>query len=60
MNKHAAILIVNACIWGFVIIATALALKGTDSYAKIQLILAGGAAASLVVVSIGTLGKKKK
>ncbi len=60
MKKHAVIIIVNACIWGFVLIATARALKGTDGYEKIQTILGGGAAASLLVVGTGVIKKQKK
>ena len=60
MKKHATIIIVNACIWGFVLIATDRALEGTDGYEKIQTILGGGAAASFVVVSAGVIKDKKK
>jgi hypothetical protein len=53
MRREGVIAIVNACIWGLVIIATALALRGTGAYGRIQLILGGGAAASLLVVGFG-------
>ena len=51
---------VNAFIWGVVIIGCALALRGTDSYEKIQLILGGGAAFSLMLVGTGMKKKSKK
>ena len=54
--KHGALItIVNACIWGFVLIACARALKGTGAFQEIQLILGGGAAASLLVVGSGAV-----
>ncbi|NQU28869.1 MAG: hypothetical protein HQ528_11310 [Candidatus Marinimicrobia bacterium] len=58
MPKIGIIVIVNACIWGFVMIMCSITLKGTGAYQEIQLILAGGAAASLVLT--GGLGVKKK
>ncbi len=58
MPRVGIIVIANACIWGFVMIACSMALKGTGAYQEIQLILGGGAAASLIVV--GGLGVKKK
>ena len=60
MRKVGVIILVNACIWGFVMIASAQALKGTGMFEKIQLILGGGAAASLLVVSAGAGRKSKK
>ena len=60
MNKNASlVIIVNACIWGFVILMTAYTLKGTGAYQQIQLILGGGAATSLLIVGTGFLQKKK-
>jgi plastocyanin domain-containing protein len=61
MNKSAAaiigtIVIVNACIWGFVILMSSHTLSGTGAYQEIQNILSGGAAASLVVVGGGFAG----
>lgn len=58
MPKIGIIVIVNACIWGFVILACSMALKGTGAYQEIQLILGGGAAASLLLT--GGLGIRKK
>lgn len=60
MRREAVITIVNACIWGFVLIMTSYALRGTDAYEKIQLILGGGAAASLLVVGTGIVRKSKQ
>lgn len=57
--KKSVVIIVNAIIWGLVIIGCSLALKGTGAYKEIQLILAGGAVASLIVVSTGSLKKSK-
>jgi len=53
MGRGGVIIIVNACIWGLVMITAALALRGTGAYQKIQLVLGGGAAVSLLVVSLG-------
>ena len=58
MPKIGIIVIANAIIWGFVMIMCSITLKGTGAYQEIQLILGGGAAASLVVV--GGLGVQKK
>jgi hypothetical protein len=60
MRREPLIVIVNACIWGAVIIASAVALKGTGAFDKIQLILGGGAAASLIVVGSGIRKTAKK
>ncbi len=61
MPKVGMIVIANAIIWGFVMIACSLALKGTGAYQEIQLILGGGATASLVAVGgLGVRPKQKK
>ncbi|MBC8478124.1 hypothetical protein H8D51_01125 [bacterium] len=60
MRREVLIMIVNACIWGLVLIATAIALRGTDSFEKIQLIIGGGAALSLMFVGTGLRWKGKK
>jgi hypothetical protein len=60
MKKGAVVVILNALIWGFVLIACSLALKGTGAYQEIQLILGGGAAASLMVVGGGVIKGKPK
>ncbi|MBC8401837.1 MAG: hypothetical protein H8E14_10150 [Candidatus Marinimicrobia bacterium] len=58
MQRVGIIVIANAIIWGFVIIGCSMALKGTGAYQEIQLILSGGALASLVL--IGSLGVRRK
>lgn len=50
------IILVNACIWGFVMIMSSRALSGSDAYQQIQHILGGGAAISLLVVGGGLSG----
>jgi hypothetical protein len=59
MRREAAVVIANALIWGFVMIASARALEGTGAYKDIQLILGGGAAVSLLVVGVGVLRKSQ-
>jgi hypothetical protein len=63
MNKPAVvipvIIIVNACIWGLVMIMSSLALGGTEAYRQIQGILAAGAGSSLIVVGGGLGGLAK-
>ena len=60
MKNNAAligvIIVVNACIWGFVMIMSSRALSGTGMYQQIQHILSGGAAMSLLVVGGGLAG----
>lgn len=58
MTKEAAILLGNALIWGFVVIACSRALQGTGQFQEIQHILGGGAAASLLVVSLIAVKRK--
>jgi hypothetical protein len=60
MKKEAAVVLANAIVWGMVIIGCSLALKGTGAYKEIQMILAGGAIASMAVVSLIVIGKPKK
>jgi len=60
MSKEAAIVIGNALIWGFVIIACSLALKGTGAFKEIQFILSGGSIGSLFIVGLGAIKKPKK
>ncbi len=63
MNRPAVvipvIIIVNACIWGFIMIMSSHTLSGTGAYQQIQNILAAGAASSLVVVGGGLGGLAK-
>jgi len=60
MRKEAAVVIANAIIWGFVVIACARALEGTGAYKEIQPILGGGAAVSLLVVGVGMIRKHQE
>ena len=55
-------IIASALIWGGVILGSALALKGTECYEKIQNILAGGVITHLILVwgPVALLFKKKK
>ena len=48
-NRVPVVIIGNACLWGFAVIMTSVALKGTDCYAQIQNILVGCAAFSSIV-----------
>ena len=53
----------SALIWGLVMIGCALALRGTDGYKEIQLILGGGAAVHLIFIwgpVAAMIGKKNK
>ncbi len=60
MRRRAGIaIIINACIWGFVMIMISYTLRGTGAYQEIQLILGGGAVASMMAVGTGFLQKKK-
>ncbi len=45
-----AYIIVSAIIWGAVILGCAFALKGTDSYDKIQNILVGGVVSHIILI----------
>ncbi|MCP4143815.1 MAG: hypothetical protein GY752_00875 [bacterium] len=54
------IIILNACIWGFVMIMSAKTLSGTGAYQQIQHLLSGGAGFSLLVVGGGLAGLTKK
>ena len=55
----AVTIIVNACIWGFVMIMSSVRLSGTGAYQEIQNILAAGSSASLIIVAGGLLGLMK-
>jgi hypothetical protein len=54
------IIIVNACIWGFVMLMSSRALSGTGAYEQIQNLLAAGATTSLLVVGGGLGGLARK
>lgn len=56
--KKAVFPILNALVWGGVIIGCSLKLRGTGCYQEIQTILAAGAACSLFL-SILIISKKK-
>ena len=60
MNRPAVvipvIIILNACIWGFVMIMSSHTLSGTGAYQQIDHILNGSAAASMLVVGGGLVG----
>ena len=58
MKKPGKVIIINSIIWGLVLIGCSLALRGTGTYEKIWLILAGGAVASLLL--LGGFEKKSK
>ncbi|MBT3317037.1 hypothetical protein HN388_03570 [bacterium] len=64
MNKPATVIpmviILNACIWGFVMIMSAKTLSGTGAYQQIQPFLSGGAGFSLLLVGGGLGGLAKK
>jgi len=66
MNRAAVVMpiviLVNACIWGFVILMTSRTLSGTGAYQQIQNILAAGAGISTIIVGggLGALASKLK
>lgn len=60
MKREGVVIIVNAVIWGLVMIASASALKGTGAFKEIQHILGGGAGASLLILALGTRRKPQK
>ena len=57
MNRVAGAIIGNAIVWGVVIIAVGIVLKGTEHSERVRLILTGGAGGSLLVL-VGALRKK--
>jgi short subunit fatty acids transporter len=64
MNRREVVMpvtmIVNACAWGFAMVMSAYALRGTGAYQQIQFILAGCALTSLIVVGGGLTAMAKK
>lgn len=66
MNKNkktiGSIIIGSAIIWGAVIVACSLALRGTECYDKIQNILVGGVISHLILIygPLALLFKKSK
>ena len=59
MKSVGGIIIVNACIWGLVMIICALALKGTGAFEKIQHIRGGGAAFSMLSILLLGMGIRR-
>ena len=53
MKKEIVVVVVNAFIWGLVIVACAVALRGTGAFQEIQHILGGGIVTSLLIVAVG-------
>ena len=58
MKKLGVVIIINAIIWGLVIIGCSLVLKDTGEYKEIPIILAGGSIASLLL--LGGFAKQLK
>ena len=57
----AIVIIGSAIIWGAVIVASSMALKGTECYSKIQNILVGGVLAHIILIwPLAVLGNKKR
>lgn len=62
-NTIGALIIASAIIWGIVMIACSLKLKGTECYDQISLILFGGVISHLILIwgpMGGIIAKKKK
>jgi hypothetical protein len=57
MSRVAGAILGNAIVWGVVIIAVGIVLKGTEHSERVRLILAGGAGGSLMVLG-GFLGRR--
>ena len=53
MKREPIVLIVNAVIWGSVMIASSLALKDTGAFQEIQHFLGGGATFTLLLIVWG-------
>ena len=56
--KKSVLIISNALIWGFVLLACSIALKDTGAFQDIQLILGAGAVVSLFAAAVS--GKQGK
>jgi hypothetical protein len=59
MSRVAAAIIGNAVVWGIVLIAISIVLKGTEESERVRLIVSSGAGASLLVLA-GTLVRRSK
>lgn len=57
-NRVGWFITANAIVWGVVIIATSLVLRGTGLMGKLLPILGGGAGFSVVILSTILIGKK--
>jgi len=60
LKKGPVAVLVNALIWGFVIIMCSHKLSGTGAYQEIQTVLGAGAAASLLTVGVAVIKKKDR
>ena len=57
--KKATSIIANAIIWAAVLLACAIALRGTEAFQDIQAILGAGAIVSMFVVALSTKQRKQ-
>jgi hypothetical protein len=57
--KKATLIIANAIIWGVVLLACAIALRGTEAFQDIQTILGGGAVVSMLIVAVSAKQPKQ-
>ncbi len=57
--KNSWAIILNAVIWGAVIVGCSLKLKGTDAFQEIQTILAAGAGLSVILTGALLSARKK-
>jgi hypothetical protein len=51
-SGRGGVVIANAVVWGALMVGTSLILKGTGAFAQIQLVLGGGAAATLLMLGV--------
>ena len=56
--KKATLIIANAIIWGAVLLACAIALRGTEAFQDIQTILCAGAVVSMFLVALSAKQRK--
>ena len=57
--KKATLIIANAIIWAAVLLACAIALRGTGAFQDIQAILGAGAVVSMLIVALSTTQGKQ-
>jgi hypothetical protein len=55
MKREIVVVVGTALIWGLVIVACAVALRGSGAFKEIQHILGGGAAVSLLILAAGIM-----